>query len=75
MFGYRMALSDGTSFIIVRRGVVMPSLPGDKSNRRGCLIIAIIVALFIAVYLLVGLNAKRENSVASKIQVAPEGQR
>jgi len=53
----------------------MPSPPGDKSNRRGCFIIAIIIALFIVTYLLVGLNAKRQNKVASNIQVAPAEQR
>lgn len=49
----------------------MPSSPGDRRNLWGCLAIATILVAFIIIYVLIGLNAKPANSVATKIQISP----
>jgi hypothetical protein len=47
----------------------MPNSPGGRGSLIGCLTIAIILALFIAAYVVIGLNAKPANSVATKIEI------
>lgn len=52
----------------------MPNSPGDRFNRKGCLLILAILALFIILYMLVGLSAAPQNRVTTKIQPAPANQ-
>jgi hypothetical protein len=49
----------------------MPELPPYVRNRRGCFVILAIIALFIALYLLVGFNASPGNNVVQDIQTVP----
>src|ERR1044072_8025813 len=58
---------DPRSVLLV--AITMPNSPGGRGSLIGCLTIATILALFIAAYLVVGLNAKPGNSVATKIQI------
>lgn len=52
----------------------MPNSPGDKFNRKGCVVILAIIALFIILYLVVGFTARPQNQVTTKIQTAPANQ-
>lgn len=53
----------------------MANTPRDSRNRKGCFLTFGVVALFIVMYLLVGLNAKPGNNISSKIQTLPGARR
>ena len=67
-----MGETSGTRVWSVRHPRVAQE-PQSARNRRGCFIILGIVALFIALYLLVGFHASPGNNAAQDIQTVPAG--
>jgi len=49
----------------------MPRVPDIVRNRKGCFIILAVIALFIAIFIIVGLQAGPGNNVAEDIQTVP----
>lgn len=49
----------------------LPNSPNDRRNRIGCFIILAVLALFVALYLLVGSSGGPGNSVTENIPVMP----
>jgi hypothetical protein len=49
----------------------LPTAHGSRRNRIGCFVILGILALFIALYVLVGVNAEPGNNVTEHIQTVP----
>jgi hypothetical protein len=51
--------------------IKLPKSPEGRRNRIGCLVIAAVLALFVALYLLVGFNAQPGNNVTEEIHTLP----
>ena len=65
-----MAETSGTTVRSVRHGPVQQDPPSAR-NRTGCFIILAILALFITLYLLVGVSAPPGNNAAQDIPAVP----
>jgi len=49
----------------------MARIPDSVRNRKGCFIILLILALFIGLFIFIGINAAPGNNVAEDIQTLP----
>ena len=51
----------------------MARLPNGDRNRRGCFIILLVLVLFLALYIFVGVTAETSNNVVEDIPTVPAG--
>jgi t-SNARE complex subunit (syntaxin) len=49
----------------------LPEAHGTRRNRIGCFVILIILAVFVALYFLAGINAEPGNNSSEDIQTLP----
>ena len=49
----------------------MARLPDSVRNRKGCFIILLVLVLFLALYIFVGVTAETGNNVVEDIQTLP----